>query len=149
MSREWSEGVLPDASRLTAGTWLADAILEAPSFPEALCAEVDPELFFPPVGGSPRAAQAICHRCVHERECAEWALSQPTLDGVWGGLTSSARRRRRGSSPSVAQREREERREQVARLSRKGWPVQRIAYRLGVGAETSVRDRAALRRQAS
>lgn len=112
MSREWSEGVLPDTSRLTAGTWLADAILGMPSFPEA-------------------------------------SLSQPTLDGVWGGLTSSARRRRRGSSPSVAQREREERRDQVARLSRKGWPVQRIAYRLGVDAETIVRDRAALRRQAS
>lgn len=60
----------------------------------ALCAEVDPELFFLERGGSPRAARRVCARCPVARECIDFALSveEPSArHGVWGGTTPRER----------------------------------------------------------
>jgi WhiB family redox-sensing transcriptional regulator len=60
---------------------------------QALCAEVGTEMFFPEYGQSPRHAKMICSRCNVQRECLEYALSESTVYGVWGGTTETDRRR--------------------------------------------------------
>lgn len=61
----------------------------------ALCAQTDPEAFFPEKGGSVRAAKATCLACPVRAECLDYALERGERDGVWGGLTELERRRLR------------------------------------------------------
>ena len=61
----------------------------------ALCAETDPEAFFPEKGGSTREAKKICTGCEVKRECLEFALSNDERFGIWGGLSERERRRLR------------------------------------------------------
>lgn len=56
-----------------------------------LCTQVDPAVFFPIKGGSPRAAKAICARCPIAPACRQDALDDPSLEGVWGGTTERER----------------------------------------------------------
>jgi hypothetical protein len=65
----------------------------------ALCAETDPEAFFPEKGGSIREAKRICMGCGVRAECLEYALANDERFGVWGGLSERERRRvrRRGA----------------------------------------------------
>jgi len=63
---------------------------------DALCAQVDPELWFPDKGGSTRPAKRICRDCPVLAECRDYALARGDLDGVWGGLSERERRRLRG-----------------------------------------------------
>lgn len=58
----------------------------------ALCAEVDPELFFPEKGGSTKGAKQTCRACEVRAECLEWALTQGEVFGVWGGTSERERR---------------------------------------------------------
>lgn len=60
---------------------------------DALCAETDPEEFFPEKGGSNRAAKRICARCPVTAECLEYALEHDERYGLWGGLSERERRR--------------------------------------------------------
>lgn len=61
---------------------------------QALCAQTDPEAFFPDRGGSPLEAKRICNRCEVTAECLFYSLTvPPTPVGVWGGLTERERRR--------------------------------------------------------
>jgi WhiB family transcriptional regulator, redox-sensing transcriptional regulator len=62
----------------------------------ALCAETDPEAFFPEKGGSPREAKRICTGCEVRAECLEYALANDERFGIWGGLSERERRRMRG-----------------------------------------------------
>lgn len=76
-----------------------------PKFDTPLCAEVDPELFFPDddeseddpnyrsVGNhsSYNDAKFICGRCDHRIECADWAIQYEPY-GFWGGLSPYQRR---------------------------------------------------------
>ena len=39
-----------------------------------------------------REARAICWECPLLRECAEWAISRPSLIGVWGATTPRERK---------------------------------------------------------
>src|ERR687894_336807 len=41
---------------------------------QALCAETDPEAFFPEKGGSTREAKKICTGCEVKAQCLEYAL---------------------------------------------------------------------------
>ena len=59
---------------------------------DALCAQTDPELFFPNKGIAPTAAKATCRACPVRAECLQAALAVPSLDGVWGGTTPMERR---------------------------------------------------------
>jgi WhiB family transcriptional regulator, redox-sensing transcriptional regulator len=61
----------------------------------ALCAETDPETFFPDRGGSTREAKRICTGCEVRAECLEYALANDERFGVWGGLSEQERRRLR------------------------------------------------------
>jgi WhiB family redox-sensing transcriptional regulator len=60
---------------------------------DALCAETDPEAFFPDKGGSTRAAKRICQRCGVRSECLEHALVNGERFGIWGGLSERERRK--------------------------------------------------------
>jgi WhiB family redox-sensing transcriptional regulator len=59
----------------------------------ALCAQTDPEAFFPEKGGSTREAKKVCLSCEVRVECLEYALSQDERFGIWGGLSERERRR--------------------------------------------------------
>jgi len=59
----------------------------------ALCAQTDPEAFFPEKGGSTREAKRICAGCEVRSECLEYALEHDERFGIWGGLSERERRR--------------------------------------------------------
>jgi WhiB family redox-sensing transcriptional regulator len=59
----------------------------------ALCAQTDPEAFFPEKGGSTREAKRICQGCEVRSECLEYALHKDERFGIWGGLSERERRR--------------------------------------------------------
>ena len=59
----------------------------------ALCAQTDPEAFFPEKGGSTREAKRICTGCKVRAECLEYALAHDERFGIWGGLSERERRR--------------------------------------------------------
>jgi len=59
----------------------------------ALCAQTDPEAFFPEKGGSTREAKRICLGCDVKDECLEYALANDERFGIWGGLSERERRR--------------------------------------------------------
>ncbi len=59
----------------------------------ALCAQTDPESFFPEKGGSTREAKKICTGCEVKNECLEYALEHDERFGIWGGLSERERRK--------------------------------------------------------
>jgi WhiB family redox-sensing transcriptional regulator len=59
----------------------------------ALCAQTDPEAFFPEKGGSTREAKRVCRSCEVRAECLEYALENDERFGIWGGLSERERRR--------------------------------------------------------
>lgn len=67
----------------SANAWQADA----------LCAQTDPEAFFPEKGGSTREAKRVCQSCLVRTECLEYALAQDERFGIWGGLSERERRK--------------------------------------------------------
>lgn len=61
----------------------------------ALCAQTDPEAFFPEKGGSTREAKRVCEACEVRQECLEYALAHDERFGIWGGLSERERRKLR------------------------------------------------------
>ena len=100
----WMDGAtrLPASADLLAGPFtVIDGGAGEPGGPEwqerALCAQTDPEAFFPEKGGSTREAKRICSGCDVRAECLEYALAHDERFGIWGGLSERERRRlRRG-----------------------------------------------------
>jgi len=71
--------------------------IDAPNFPEAVCATLeDKDFFFPKIGKqeAERLPQlrALCASCIHERECLTFALDKQIADGFWGGKSATERR---------------------------------------------------------
>lgn len=61
---------------------------------QAICSQIDPELFFPEKGGSTREAKKICKgSCELRDECLEYALTKGERFGIWGGLSERERRK--------------------------------------------------------
>lgn len=76
------------------------------------CSQSDPDSFFPEEVEEPtevfkngkvfikihsryryeREAKAICNECPYKIQCLEYALSDPSTQGIWGGLTENQRR---------------------------------------------------------
>jgi WhiB family redox-sensing transcriptional regulator len=54
---------------------------------DALCAQTDPELFFPAKGENPNPGKSICATCPVIEPCRAYAIADPSLTGTWGGLT--------------------------------------------------------------
>lgn len=65
----------------------------------AACAGMDPELFFPEVGGvlayETSFVRQTCGGCPVRAECLADAMAEPARIGVWGGTTLHERRRLR------------------------------------------------------
>lgn len=67
---------------------------------DALCAQVDTNLFFPETpGSSSLAAKRICAECPVKLPCREWAIENNEW-GIWGGLSWNQRRQQR-SGPHI------------------------------------------------
>jgi WhiB family redox-sensing transcriptional regulator len=62
---------------------------------DSLCAQTDPEAFFPEKGGSTRDAKKICSSCEVTAQCLEYALQNDERFGIWGGLSERERRKLR------------------------------------------------------
>jgi WhiB family redox-sensing transcriptional regulator len=60
---------------------------------DAVCAQTDPEAFFPEKGGSTRDAKRICAGCDVKQQCLEYALANDERFGIWGGLSERERRK--------------------------------------------------------
>ncbi|MEU4348274.1 WhiB family transcriptional regulator [Streptomyces sp. NPDC023838] len=57
-----------------------------------MCAQTDPEIFYPETGVTCRTAKAICMACDARAACLEYALTRGERFGVWGGLSERERR---------------------------------------------------------
>ena len=87
---------MPIAGQGIAGLLGIGTEADAQSWQEqALCAETDPEAFFPEKGGSTREAKKICTGCEVKAQCLEYALANDERFGIWGGLSERERRRLR------------------------------------------------------
>lgn len=71
------------------------AIREQSWMDQALCAQTDPEAFFPEKGGSVREAKRVCMRCEVRVECLIYADDHGERFGIWGGLSERQRRHAR------------------------------------------------------
>ncbi|QKW31460.1 WhiB family transcriptional regulator (plasmid) [Streptomyces seoulensis] len=64
----------------------------APDWTSALCAQTDPDLFFPEGHGQQivqavNQAKKLCADCPLRSGCLEWAVTTGQTIGVWGGLS--------------------------------------------------------------
>jgi WhiB family redox-sensing transcriptional regulator len=71
---------------------------------EAVCRQVDHDIFFPEKGGSTREAKKVCLSCPVKDQCLGWALDHEERFGIWGGL--SERERRKILKPAIYDNER-------------------------------------------
>lgn len=76
---------------------LNDILKNFPEFDNPLCAQVDPELWFPETSEERRIktprAKSICGRCNHQVDCLKYAVDYAISDGIWGGQTEHERTR--------------------------------------------------------
>jgi WhiB family transcriptional regulator, redox-sensing transcriptional regulator len=59
---------------------------------DGLCAQTDPETFFPERGTPTTPAKRICRACPVQDACLEYALVHDERFGVWGGTSPIERR---------------------------------------------------------
>lgn len=80
--------------------------MTAPTYQEvdwsdALCAQTDPDAFFPEhgdpagYGNSVEAAKRVCRLCPLQADCLDYALANDERYGVWGGTSERDRSRLR------------------------------------------------------
>src|SRR5699024_215552 len=94
VDRQSRSGARPELALVDFGDSALFADDEEESWQErALCAQTDPEAFFPEKGGSTREAKKICTGCEVKAECLEYALANDERFGIWGGLSERERRR--------------------------------------------------------
>lgn len=94
---------------------------------EALCAQTDPEIFFPEKGGNYNDANKVCGNCPVRRQCVDYAqvvergLAYPYRHGAWGGTSP---RGRAGTADETARQARDAR---IRRYAAAGWDAEAIA----------------------
>lgn len=70
-----------------------------------LCAQVDPELFFPDSLSTINKAKRICGQCHLKDPCLKFALEHDEHFGIWGGVTAAEREKMaRGRKPRAPER---------------------------------------------
>jgi WhiB family redox-sensing transcriptional regulator len=67
------------------------AFLDQPWAKDALCAQIDPELWWPVKGGGSCTAKAICRGCPVRVACLDWAQATGQQYGIWGGYSTKER----------------------------------------------------------
>ena len=70
----------------------------SPNFPNARCKEIaEPNIFFPDskveFQENYKQIMAICRSCVHQTECALYAINYEMEYGIWGGVPAEHRKR--------------------------------------------------------
>lgn len=60
---------------------------------DALCAQTDPDIFYPEKGGSTAPATSVCNNCAVRAECLEYAVTNDIRHGIWGGTSDNDRKR--------------------------------------------------------
>lgn len=119
----------------------------------ALCAQTDPEAFYPEKGGSTREAKRICLSCEVKDECLEYALAHHEHYGIWGGLSERERQKLRHRSlagpvqisfatpgpPLVRLTPKQEK--AALELLGKGWGIKRIRDKLQCSRAALIRLR--------
>ncbi len=71
---------------------------------DALCRDIDIDIFFPGIGQSARPALELCGRCPVRIECLAEAMADESLDwGVRGAMTSAARKQARKARSATTQ----------------------------------------------
>ncbi len=116
----------------------------------ALCAQVDPELWFPEKGHGYRAAKRICDSCTVRPECnqhasnAEGELSHPFRHGAWAGATP--RERASEATKTRKEVETEDRDRRILHLLSAGWSGLEIAEQVGCSTRTVCRVQEASRK---
>lgn len=68
-----------------------------------LCRSYPVDLWFPERSEHATAAKALCAQCPVEAQCRAWAISQPALLGVAGGLSAEERQRLRRQARQPAE----------------------------------------------
>jgi WhiB family redox-sensing transcriptional regulator len=66
-----------------------------PWMDEAICAQTDPDAFFPDKGGSTKEAKRTCLGCPVRQTCLDYALTNNERWGIWGGKSERDRRKMR------------------------------------------------------
>ena len=69
--------------------------MNADTLADAVCAQIDPYVWFSEEGSLNATAKALCHSCPIEDACLSTALADPELSGIWGGTTPRERQRMR------------------------------------------------------
>jgi WhiB family redox-sensing transcriptional regulator len=115
----------------------------APNWEYALCAQTDPDLFFPDgvgmqVTAAVKQAKQVCGRCPIRRGCLSWALDTRQPTGVWGGLDVHERRQVLDIVASQIEHCWEQQDEIKARLAA-GVSQRQLAEELGVSRTTMAR----------
>ncbi len=117
--------------------------------PDRACANHEnPNLWFPEGGSNGAKAIAICRGCPLIDACAAFAIPQPRLYGVWGGLNDADRARLRRRQQPQAIRGSWARtaadRARVAELAAMGVSSVEISDRVGICRRTVQRHLTAL-----
>ncbi|MFC5281340.1 WhiB family transcriptional regulator [Arcanobacterium canis] len=60
---------------------------------DALCAQTDPDIFYPEKGGSTAPATSICRNCPVQAQCLDYAVTNDIRHGIWGGTSDNDRKR--------------------------------------------------------
>lgn len=75
-----------------------DMIVPEPWMDSAVCAQTDPEAFFPEKGGSIKEAKTVRLGCDVRDLCLQYALVHVERYGVWGGKSERERRKLAGKA---------------------------------------------------
>lgn len=115
---------------------------------DAVCAQTDPEIFFPSSRGQRLdQARAVCGACPVRLQCGEYAqdlegdLCKTERHGAWGGR-SPLERAAAGGPARKADRD-----EAILRLTARGMRPAEIAEQLDLNVRTVLRVRAANRQE--
>lgn len=65
---------------------------DEPWMDDAICAQTDPDSFFPEKGGSTQDGKRICGLCPAREDCLQYALDHDERFGIWGGMSERERR---------------------------------------------------------
>lgn len=128
----------------------AALITPEPWTQDALCAQTDPDSFFPEKGEATKPARDVCTSCDVVAECLAYALRTKQRYGVWGGKSERQRRRMlKLPEAEVVILGRDgltvdQRRDAVREGHGRGWADGQIATHIGCTIRTVQRIRAEL-----
>lgn len=106
----------------------------------AVCAQLDPELFFPEKSSNATTAKKICRSCEVRSECLSHALDNGENFGIWGGLSPKERQLLRpGAISDQEPIERRRRDDAVLELRKRGRNAPSIASTTGLNERTVYR----------